>query len=125
MRRGCCDAFWTAWRTRGSEEGNSAVDPEEWDEGEEEDWAARITQRGWRWTRKRVCIGVTWEEKLQEKLREPGDAVWRKYQWRASAKKMKEAFKELQAILKAEEKEGRKLLTKELASLGLDMRRLV
>ena len=37
---------------------------------EEENYAARIIQRRWRWTRKRIEIRAAWEEKLQEKLRE-------------------------------------------------------
>ena len=52
---------------------------------EEENWAARIIRRGWRWTRKRIIL------------------------------------KEMQATLKAEEEEWRKLLNKELASLELDL----
>ena len=75
---------------------------------EEESWAARIIQMSWRWSRKRMRIRDAWEVRLQDKIRES--------ERRAVAK----IFKELQAILKAEEERGRKLLTEELASLELD-----
>ena len=39
-------------------------------QAEEDNFAAWIIQRGWRWTRKRIGIRVAWEKKLQEKLRE-------------------------------------------------------
>ena len=52
-------------------------DSEEWDESEEEkyfcsltraveeNWAARIIQRGWRWTRKRMWIWAAWDERSE------------------------------------------------------------
>ena len=78
---------------------------------EEENYAARMIQRGWRWTRKRIVIRAAWEKKLQEKLREA----------RASAKRKVETLREMQSTLKAEEKELRRILNKELANLELDL----
>ena len=88
---------------------------------EEANWAARILQRGWRWTRKRMRIRAAWEEKLQEKLREARRRLAAAVPVGASAKKKTEIFKEMEATLKAEEVEWRNVLKKELASLELDL----
>ena len=90
---------------------------------EEENWAARISSSGkWRWTRKRIGIRAAWEEKLQEKFREARRRLVAALPVGASAKKKTETLREMQANLKAEEEEFRKLLNKELASLELDLR---
>ena len=44
---------------------------------EEETYAARIIQRGWRWTRKRVVIRAAWGRSCKKSHRRPGDALWR------------------------------------------------
>ena len=54
---------------------------------EEETYAARIIQLGWRWTRKRVVIRAAWEEKLQEKLQEARRRLWRVGQWEPAPRK--------------------------------------
>ena len=90
---------------------------------EEENWAARISSSGrWRWTRKRIGIRAAWEEKLQEKLREARRRLVAALPVGASAEKKTETLREMQANLKAEEEEFRKLLNKGLASLELDLR---
>ena len=88
---------------------------------EEENYAAGIIQRGWRWTRKRVVIRAGWEEKLQEKLQEARRRLVARLPVGASAKRKMDILREMQSTMKAEEKELRKLLHKELASLELDL----
>ena len=82
--------------------------------------AARIIQRGWRWTRKRIGIRVAWEKMLQGKLREARRRFVAALPVGASAKEKTETLREMQSTLKAEEKELRKLLNKELVCLELD-----
>ena len=77
---------------------------------EEENYAALMIQRGWRWSRKRIVLRAAWKKKLQEKLRE----AWTRL---VAA----ETLREMQSTLKAEEKEKRKILNKQLASLELDL----
>ena len=77
---------------------------------EEENYAARMIQRGWRWTRKRIVIRATSEELLQEKLREVRRRHVAHLPVGASAKKKTERLKEMQSTLKAVKKEWREVL---------------
>ena len=89
---------------------------------EEENYAARTIQRRRRWTRKRIMIRAAWEEKLQEKLQEARRRLVARLLVGTSAKKKTEILREIESAIKAEEKELRKLLNKELASLEPDLR---
>ena len=88
---------------------------------EEENYAALMIQRGWRWSRKRIVIRATSEERLQEKLREVRRRFVAHLPVRASAKKRTESLKEMQSTLKAVEKEWRKFFNEKLANLELDL----
>ena len=85
---------------------------------EEESYAAPMIQRGWTWSRKRIVLRAAWEKKLQEKLREARRRLVTALPVGVSAKKKAETLREMQSTLRAEEKELRKILNKELASLG-------
>ena len=87
---------------------------------EEENYAALMIQRGWRWSRKRIVIRAAWEKKLQEKLREARRRLVAALPVGANAKRKAETLREMQSTLKAEKKELRKILNKDLASLDLD-----
>ena len=87
---------------------------------EEENYAALMIQRGWR-SRKRIVLRAAWEKKLQEKLREARRRLVAALPVGASAMRKAETLREMQSTLKAEEKELRKILNKELASLELDL----
>ena len=89
---------------------------------EEDNYAARIIQRGWRWTRERIGIRAE-REKLQEQLREARRRIVVALPVGASSKKKAETLREMQSTMNAEEKELRKLLTKELARLEFDLLR--
>ena len=88
---------------------------------EEESYAALMIQRVWRWSRKRIVLRAAWEKKLQEKLREARRRLVTALPVGASAKKKAETLREMQPTLRAEERELRKILNKELASLELDL----
>ena len=86
-----------------------------------ESYAALMNQRGWRWSRKRIVLWAAWDKKLQEMLREARRRLVTALRVGASAKKKAETLREMQSTLRAEEKELRKILNKELASLELDL----
>ena len=88
---------------------------------EEKNYAALMIQRGCRWSRKRIVLRAAWEKKLQEKLREARRRFVAGLPVGANAKRKAETFREMQSTLKADDKELRKILNKELASLELDL----
>ena len=88
---------------------------------EEESYAALMIQRGWKWSRKRIVLRAAWGKKLQDELREARRRLVTALPVGASAKKKAVALSEMQSTLTAQEKELRKILNKELASLELDL----
>ena len=88
---------------------------------EEENYAALMIQRGWRWSRKRIVIRATSEERLQEKLRQVRRRLVAHLPVGASAKKRTESLKDMRSTLKDVEKKWRKFFNEELANVELDV----